>query len=167
MLEKAAAADPHSAFPRAALGAYYERKGDADRALLAYRAAVGIEADSAAGHAGIARILSRKGSFQDAVAEYELALKADGSDVAVLIAGSEAHEKVGDLKAAMLLLERALVHVKDRPALWVRLARLYEGQGRLEDAVAALWEARAIEPANAEAGPRLKALYEKLAARER
>jgi cytochrome c-type biogenesis protein CcmH/NrfG len=67
----------------------------------------------------------------------------------------------------MLLLERALVHVQDRPALWIRLARLYESQGRLEDAVASLWEARAIEPANAEVGPRLKALYEKLSAKER
>ncbi len=126
-----------------------------------------VEASSAAAHAGIARILSKGGAVRDAVAEYDLALGADSDDVATLIAGSEAHEKVGDLKAAMLLLERALVHVKDRPALWVRLARLYESQGRLEDAVASLWEARAIEPANAESGPRLKALYEKLAARER
>jgi tetratricopeptide (TPR) repeat protein len=67
----------------------------------------------------------------------------------------------------MLQLERALVDVKDRAALYVRLARLYESQGRLEDAVAALWEARAIEPSNAEVGPRLKALYERLALRER
>jgi tetratricopeptide (TPR) repeat protein len=74
---------------------------------------------------------------------------------------------VGDLKKAMLLLERALVYEKDRPALWIRLARYYESQARLEDAVASLWEARAIEPSNAEVGPRLKSLYDKLSAKER
>ena len=67
----------------------------------------------------------------------------------------------------MLLLERALIYIKDRSALWVRLAKLYESQGRLEDAVASLWEARAIDPENADLRPRLRSLYEKLAAKER
>jgi tetratricopeptide (TPR) repeat protein len=165
LIDQAAAADPHSAFPKESLGAFFERKGDFERSLEAYRAAVAIEAGSAPGHAGIARILARRGAFQDAVAEYDKALKASGDDVATLIAAAEAREKVGDLKPAMLLLERALV--KDRPALWVRLSGLYESQGRLEDAVASLWEARAIDPSNAEVGPRLKTLYEKLSAKER
>jgi tetratricopeptide (TPR) repeat protein len=167
LLEEAAAADRHSAFPKESLGSFYERKGDLDRALAAYRDAARIEPDSSSAHAGIGRLLARRGAFQDAVAEYDKALAADGNDPATLLAASEAREQVGDLKAAMLLLERALVHLKDRAPLWVRLARLYEGQGRLEDAVASLWEAREIEPANKDVGPRLKALYEKLAAKER
>ncbi len=85
----------------------------------------------------------------------------------MLIAASEAREKLGEIKPAMLLLERALIHVKDRAPLWIRLARYYEAQERFEDAVAALWEARAVEPANPDVGPRLKALYLKLAAKER
>jgi tetratricopeptide (TPR) repeat protein len=147
LLEEAGQADRYSAFPKESLGAYLERRGDLDRALEAYRAGAEIDQASAASHAGIARILARRGAYQDAVAEYDKAVAAHSSDIATLIAASEAHEKVGDLKKAMLLLERALVHVKDRPALWIRLARLYESQGRLEDAVAA--SERAIQPSNA------------------
>ena len=66
-----------------------------------------------------------------------------------------------------MLLERALVFVKTRPELWIRLARLYESQGRLEDAVASLWEARGIDPKNSTIGPQLKSLYNKLSAQER
>jgi tetratricopeptide (TPR) repeat protein len=167
LLEKAVAADKHSAFPSSSLGAYYERRGDLDRAMEAYKASVAVEPDHAPGHCGIARILSKRGAFEDAAAEYELALASDGSDIAVLLAASEAREKTGEIKAAMLLLERALIHVKDRPALWIRLARYYEVQERLEDAVAALWEARGLDPANVDVGPRLKALYAKLGAKER
>jgi len=43
LLEKAAQADRHSAFPQSSLGAYYERKGNADRAMEAYKASVAIE----------------------------------------------------------------------------------------------------------------------------
>jgi len=37
LLDRAAAADRHSGFPKSALGAYQERKGDLDRALRAYQ----------------------------------------------------------------------------------------------------------------------------------
>lgn len=167
LLEQAAQADRHSAFPRSSLAAYYERKGNLDRAIEEYRASVAVEPGHATGHAGIARILSKRGAFEDAAAEYDLALAADGDDIATLIAASEAREKLGEMKAAMLLLERALVHVKDRPTLWIRLAKCYESQDRLEDAVAALWEARGVEPGNPDVGPRLKSLYAKLAAKEK
>ena len=167
LLQEAADVDRHSSFPRESLGAWYERKGDVDRALEAYREAAAIEPKSASAHAGIGRVLTRKGSFQDAAGAYDKAVAADGEDIATLIAASEAHEKVGDPKKAMLLLERALVFVKTRPELWIRLAHLYESQGRLEDAVASLWEARGIDPKNASVGPRLKSLYEKLSAQER
>jgi tetratricopeptide (TPR) repeat protein len=167
LLTRAADADPHSAFPKESLGAWRERKGDLDHALEAYKAAVAIEPGHAAGHAGIARIYAKRGGYQDAAAEYDKALEADGDDVATLIAASEAREKTGEIKAAMLLLERALVHVPDRPALWIRLAGYYETLDRPEDAVAALWEARGYDPKNAVVGVRLKALYTKLAARER
>ena len=60
LLEEAAQADRRSSFPQESLGAYYERKGDLDRALQAYRAGAEIEPASAASHAGIARILSRR-----------------------------------------------------------------------------------------------------------
>ena len=49
----------------------------------------------------------------------------------------------------------------------MRLAALYESLGRLEDAVAALWKARSIDPRTKPIGPRLRALYEKLAEKER
>lgn len=167
LLEEAAAADRDSSFPKESLGAYYERKGELDAALKAYHDALDLEPTSAAGHAGLARIYTHRGAFQDAVTEYDKALETHGSDVATLIAASEAHEKVGDLIPATELLERALVNLKDRPAPWIRLAHLYECQNRLEDAVAALWEARAIDPANPEVGPRLKPLYQKLYSKEK
>ena len=167
LLEKAAEADRDSGFPRSSLGAYYERKGDVDRAMEAYKASVAAEPGHAAGHAGIARILTRRGNYQDAAAEYAKALASDGNDLATLIAASEAQEKIGEIKQAMLLLERALVQLKDRAVLWIRLAHYYELQDRLEDAVAALWEARGAEPGNKDVAPRLKALYTKLAAKER
>jgi len=167
LLEKAAAADRHSGFPKSSLGAYYERKGDFDRALEAYKDSVSIEPGHAAGHAGIARILTRRGAYQDAASEYDRALAIDGEDIATLLAASEAREKIGEIKSAMLLLEHALTTVKDRPALWIRLAKYYESQDRLEDAVAALWEARGIDPDAPEVGPRLKSLYARLGARER
>jgi tetratricopeptide (TPR) repeat protein len=167
LLEKAVAADRHSGFPSSSLGAFHERRGDLDRAMEAYKASVAVEPDHAPGHAGIARILAKRGSFQDAAAEYELALATDGSDIAVLLAASEAREQLGEIKAATMLLERAMIYVKTRAALWIRLARYYEIQDRPEDAVAALWEARGLEPANVDVGPRLKALYTKLAAKER
>jgi tetratricopeptide (TPR) repeat protein len=167
LLEKAAAADRHSGFPKSSLGAYYERKGELDRALEAYKASVSIEPGHVTGHAGIARILARRGAYQDAAAEYELALAIDGEDIATLLAASEAQERIGEIKSAMLLLEHALIYVKDRPALWIRLAKYYESQDRLEDAVAAIWEARGVDPGNPEVGSRLKSLYGRLAARER
>jgi tetratricopeptide (TPR) repeat protein len=167
LLQEAAEVDRHSSFPKESLGAWYERKGDLGRALAAYRDAAEIEPKSAAAHAGIGRVLARNGAFPDAAAAYDQAVAANGEDIATLIAASEAHEKVGDLKKALLLLERALVFVKTRPELWIRLSRLYELQGRLEDAVASLWEARGIDPKNAAVGPRLKSLYEKLSAQER
>jgi tetratricopeptide (TPR) repeat protein len=167
LLEKAVAADRHSGFPKSSLGAYYERKGELDRALEAYKASVSIEPGHAAGHAGIARILARRGAYQDSAAEYDLALAIDGDDIATLLAASEARERIGEIKSAMILLEHALTYVKDRPALWVRLAKYYESQDRLEDAVAALWEARGIDPGNQEVGARLKSLYGRLGAKEK
>jgi tetratricopeptide (TPR) repeat protein len=167
LLEKAVSADSHSGFPKSSLGAYFERKGDFDRAMEAYRASVAVEPGHAAGHAGIARLLSRKLALPEAVGEYDKALAADGDDVATLLASSDVHERLGDVKGAMLHLERALVHVKDRAPLWIRLAGYYENQHRLEDAVAALWEARGVDSANPAIGPRLKSLYEKLAAQQR
>jgi tetratricopeptide (TPR) repeat protein len=167
LIEKAAVADPHSGFPKSSLGAFHERKGNLDQALEAYRESVSIEPGHAAGHAGIARLLARKGAYLDAAAEYDLALATDGDDIATLLAASEAREKLGEIKPAMLLLEHALVHVKDRPALWIRLAKYYESLDRPEDAVAALWEARGVDPDNKEVGPRLKSLYAKLGAKER
>jgi hypothetical protein len=45
----------------------------------------------------------------------------------------------------------------------VRLAEHHEKLGRLENAVAALWEARAIDPSTAPVESRLKSLYARLA----
>lgn len=167
LLARAAEADRDSGFPRSAMGAYYERKGDLDPALRAYRESVAVEPGHSAGHAGIARILARRGENAAALEELERALGAEPDDVALLLASSEAREKKGDLKGATLHLERVLVHVKHRAPLWIRLADLYTAQGRLEDAVAALWQARGAEATNSEVSPRLKALYGKLAESER
>jgi tetratricopeptide (TPR) repeat protein len=166
LLGRAAEADPHSGFPKSAAGTYYERKGDLEVALRAYRDSVALEPGHAAGHAGIARILLRRDETDGAIAELDLALGAEPDDVSVLLLSAEAREKKGDAKGATLHLERALVHVRDRAALWIRLADLYEHQGRLEDAVASLWEARGVDRSNPDVGPRLKRLYAKLASRE-
>src|SRR5262249_2528794 len=69
LLERAGSADRHSGFPMSSLGAYHERKGDLDQALEAYKASVAIEPKHASGHAGIGRILSKRGSYQDAALE--------------------------------------------------------------------------------------------------
>jgi len=167
LLERAAAADRDSGFPRSARGAYYERKGDFDRALEAYRESVKVEPGHGPGHGGIARILLGRGDLDGARLEFDRALAADGDDVSLLLGAAEVREKQQDAKGATLLLERALVHVRDRAALWLRLAALYEAQGRLEDAIAALWEARGVDPANAAVGPRLKTLYGRLADTEK
>lgn len=167
LLEKAVQVDPDSGFPRSSLGAYYERKGDLDRALAEYRASVKIEPGHVTGHYRIGLLLAKREDFRGAGAAFDAALASDPDDVATLVAASDAHERGGEAKAAMLLLERALVHVPDRGDHWLKLAGLYEVQGRLEDAVAALWEARATKAPAATVGPKLKALYEKLAAQER
>jgi tetratricopeptide (TPR) repeat protein len=166
LLGRAAEADPHSGFPKSAAGAYFERKGDLEVALRSYRESITLEPGHAAGHAGVARILLRRDETDGAIAELDLALSAAPDDVSVLLLSAQAREKRGDAKGATLHLERALVHVRDRAVLWIRLADLYELQGRLEDAVAALWEARGVARLNPDVGPRLKALYAKLAARE-
>jgi tetratricopeptide (TPR) repeat protein len=167
LLEHAAEADPNSGFPKSSLGAYFERKGDLDVALRSYRESIAREPGHASGHAGVARILLRRGEMAGALSEFDLALAADPDDVAVLLASSEAREMAGDRVTAILHLERALVHIKHRAALWTRLADLYTQEGRLEDAVAALWEARGADRADAGVGPRLKILYSKLAEREK
>jgi tetratricopeptide (TPR) repeat protein len=167
LLRRAAEAEPDSGFPRSCLGAFYERKGDPERALAAYRASVEVEPSHAAGHAGIGRILLSRGEVAGACAAFEAALAADPDDVAVLLGAAEARERADDRKGAARLLERALVHAPDRGDLWWRLAGLYEAEERLEDAVAALWEARARRPELApEAGARLRRLYLRLAERE-
>jgi len=166
LLEQACKADPDSGFPRSSLAAWHERKGDVERAMAEYRASVAIEPGHAAGHGGIARLLIGQQNLDAAAAAYDLALAAEPDDVAALVGSSEVRERKGDAKIAALHLERALVHARGRADLWARLAALYESLDRLEDAVAALWEARAIDP-KSPVGPRLRALYEKLAARER
>jgi Tfp pilus assembly protein PilF len=167
LIERACAADPHSGFPRSSLAAWHERKGDAEGALREYRAAVATEPSHATGHAGIARILTGRGDLEGAASAYDRALSADPDDVASLVGSAEVRDKKGDAKTAALHLERALVHVPGRADLWLRLAGHYETLGRLENAVAALWEARAIDPQANPIGPRLRALYEKLAEKER
>lgn len=167
LIDKACAADPDSGFPRSSLAAWHERKGDLDTALREYQASVKIEPSHATGHGGIARILSGRADWDGAIQAYDRALAADPDDVAILVGSAEARRKNADFTTAALHLERALVHVPGRADLWLRLAALYEILGRLEDAVAALWEARAISPKAEPTGPRLRALYEKLAEKER
>ncbi len=166
LLERACRADPHSGFPRSSLAAWHERRGETELALAEYRASVAVEPAHATGHGGVARILDRQGDLEGAAAAWARALESDPDDVASLAGASATLERKGDAPAAMLRLERALVHVPDRADLWLRLGALYEALGRLEDAVAALWQARAADPSSP-VGPRLKALYGKLEARER
>jgi tetratricopeptide (TPR) repeat protein len=164
LLERAARSDPDSGFPRSSLGSYHERKGDLARAEAEYRASVALEPAHVAGHHRLGLLLARRGDLEGAVAEFDAALDSHPDDLATLLASSEARERKGDSRGALLHLERALERARDRADLWVRLAALYEAEGRLEDAMAALWEARAV---GADVKQRLASLHSRLAGRER
>jgi len=159
--------DPKSGFPRSSLGSYYEGKGELDRALEEYQASVKIDPDHGVGHYRIGLTLSKKEDWKGASDAFDAALAGDPDDVATLDAAAAVRERQGDARGAMLFLERALVHVPDRGDLWVRLATQYDQLGRLEDAVAALWEARAFRAPASVVGPQLRSLYERLAHQER
>jgi len=167
LLEGAVQADPDSGFPRSSLGAYYERKGDLDRALAEYRKSVAIEPEHITGHYRLGKLLQESGKLDEALAEFEAALAVDPDDVASLLASAGAREAGGDEKGASLYLERALVFVPRRGDLWLWISRLYEAQDRLEDAVSALWRARAILPEDSTIRPRLASLYARLLEAER
>jgi tetratricopeptide (TPR) repeat protein len=95
-----------------------------------------------------ALLLDRQGKHQDAVAAYEANIRDHPDSVFARALLAESHAGHDDAESAIRVFEEAIPHASDRQTalMHLRLGRLYDGQGRIEMAIAS-YEAAMKEPA--------------------
>jgi len=128
-----------------ALGALSEEEGDDEDAIVQYRTALEIDAESVPSLLGLAAVYIAQGRLDDAapLLDDAAALEPDTGRAEILRA-TIAVER-GDNAAAIRALEAGLATTPDAADETLLLAFLYEAEGRTEDAMSAYRSALAID----------------------
>jgi Tfp pilus assembly protein PilF len=140
------------------------RLGERDNAAAAYRdyAARAAEsstlnasvssppapAPSAASRAELGQALLEGGFVDEAIGELNAAVASDPSDVTAVVALARAYMRHKEIPAAGRTLEAAVARGLDAAPIYAALAEVYEGAGRIENAIPAMRLALARDPKN-------------------
>lgn len=115
----------------------YHTAGRLDEAAEAWRAALGIQPESAEARFALGNVLFAKSDDPGAIASYREALRLDPGWAPALAALGVAYERGGDAEAALASLREAVAADPGFFEAWNRLGVLEEKRGRLAEARAA------------------------------
>ncbi len=133
----AAASDPTRAHMyRVRLASLVQRRGDAGRALRAWREVLAASPNDAWAHLQVGRLLEARGAWAEAFREYRVAETLDARHGAVQREVGRVYARQGLLREAAVAYERALRLRPTDGALRMELGELYARMG---------WRDRAIE----------------------
>ncbi len=130
-------ANPGIADGLVGLGKLYERQGKSEDAAALYRAALTQVAPALASGASIALadLQARQGSFDEALANYQNAIRQQPASPDGYVALAEFYQARGDWKSAASVVQQGMAIMPGSPALNLALGRLQANQGNAPEAV--------------------------------
>jgi tetratricopeptide (TPR) repeat protein len=131
------------------LGMELDADGRHEEAKAHYRAAVDLKPTHFRAHHKLGRSLAREGRLDEAIVHFETAIRLAPGERQFHSSLGEAHLRRGDFAAAEKSFRRVLEPPFEHAGTRVKLARALVGQGRVQEARAALGEALRIEPGHA------------------
>jgi len=134
-LNAVVAADPGFTLAYSELGKAYEKLGDHQKALAAFRKAAELDPWSFEHHMNLAGVCKRAGNYADAAAAYARASELDPRSADAMMGAAECFVQAGQYTKALVYCESA-GQTGEKPQEIMRLlARVYEGQKDYERAV--------------------------------
>jgi tetratricopeptide (TPR) repeat protein/4-amino-4-deoxy-L-arabinose transferase-like glycosyltransferase len=135
-----------SAYAR--LGRAYKQQRDIVAAITAYEEAVGWSPNSAGVHLPLARLYQKQGETDRAITEYKMviALNSQKYKLQAYLELAALYESAGDMKNALALSQEAVAAFPDSPDVRLSLARVYEAQGRSEEAIVEYEQVIELDP---------------------
>jgi tetratricopeptide (TPR) repeat protein len=131
------------------LGIALDADGRHDEAKAHYRAAVDLKPSHFRAHHKLGRSLAREGRLDEAIVHFEAAIHLAPDERQLHSSVGEAYLRRGDFVAAEVAFRRVLQPPFEHAGTRVKLARALIGQGRVDEARAALEEALRIDPGHA------------------
>lgn len=115
------------------LGRLYEETGDVDKALGAYRRALGVKPRDVETRLEVVQLLELQGELDQAISEYEQLVKANPGEAALVFRFAETLLQRGERTRALAHLQRLRTEVGDDEDTLVALIDFYErvGEGEL------------------------------------
>jgi Flp pilus assembly protein TadD len=133
------------------LGIELDARGQHEDARRHYQAAVDLEPSHFRAHHKLGRSLAREGRLDEAIAHFHTAIRLSPDERQFHSSLGEAYLRRGDFVEAEAEFRRVLEPPFVHAATQVKLARALIGQGRVDEARAALDEALRIDPDSAPA----------------
>ncbi|MGC8740121.1 MAG: tetratricopeptide repeat protein [Candidatus Sumerlaeaceae bacterium] len=155
--------DPVQERAHSNLGLLLVWRGETTAALAHLRRAIELRPNFAAPYAHLGDVYLKQNKLREAAEAYRAALDRDARDVKAILGLSYCYFCRGRLAEAEQLLQDGLVARPDNPLLWISYGHFLSESGRKHEAVRMFQRALELDPENAEARQRLKALEEKLA----
>ncbi len=128
------------------IGYAYLKTGEFDKAEKAYRAAIGLDAKSAAAHYDLAIALKMKDQIETSEAEFQRAIDLDPTLAEAHYSLGIAHWQLGDFPGAIKELKAAIAARADYAEAHYMLGITLKQNGDLDAAIPELKEATRLDP---------------------
>jgi serine/threonine-protein kinase len=153
---KAIQIDPNYALGYAALGnsywvgfqQYAKPNGWVPNASRNCQKALSVNPELVAGHVCLGRLLTGSGKYDQAVEEFQRAVRAEPGSEDALLGLAEAYSHLGDLAAAESTYKKAVALRPEYWGVYSWLGAFYFGQNRYADAAAAFLKSTQLAPNN-------------------
>ncbi|HZM09626.1 MAG TPA: protein kinase [Candidatus Limnocylindrales bacterium] len=153
---KAIQIDPNYALGYAALGnsywvgfqQYAKPNGWVPNASRNCQKALSVNPELVAGHVCLGRLLTGSGKYDQAVEEFQRAVRAEPGSEDALLGLAEAYSHLGDLAAAESTYKKAVALRPEYWGVYSWLGTFYFGQNRYADAAAAFLKSTQLAPNN-------------------
>ena len=137
--------DPKSALAHYNLGTVYHELGKLKKARTSYEKALTLRTDPRA-HINLAAIFEQEGRHPQALAQLELAAKADDESAYTVCYRGFFHERRGDLEKAEADYRAGMEREPEDPFCYLRMGKLLWKKGQTEEAFDSLHEAVRLDP---------------------
>jgi tetratricopeptide (TPR) repeat protein len=134
-LLKGTADRAQSAKVYAMLGYTYEQQKEYDKAIEAYRKAIGVDADNLDAQRGLAQNLLNSGDIDGALKQYQAVVKEDPQDAQAQLRLAEIYRRTGKFDQALSSLKLAEGLVQDSLEVPYSYALIYAAQGKYDEAI--------------------------------
>lgn len=146
LARRALAVGPPQARVHNLLGKALEQLGNPLEAMMAYDAAIALDANFAEAHGNRAALLAQARMFDEALAAYDRALELDPTSLADWVNRGALLQEMGRHEEALENYDKALAQVPTEPTLLLNRANALARLGRLEHAEAAYDKVIQVNP---------------------